>query len=236
MTFLSKPLWRCAAFAGVLAASATTAFADGEGQKWDGLFLGVHAGANNLNTDFTSTAPAAAATTNVDNSKWSLAAGGHIGIQKRFDDFVVGAEISYTGLSGRGKTTKFFGGQNRDFLIRQDGVAAATIRVGIVMDDFLLYAKGGVIGSKINIDMNRSSDGSPQVRSSGWEYGFTLGAGAEYAVSENITVGLEYMFGMLFVDARNNVNTPGIVPINLTGIDVLSHAIMARVSFNLNIF
>jgi len=69
-------------------------------------------------------------------------------------------------------------------------------RVGFAHDDALFYLTGGLaygdITSSIDADLNGTSLFSESESNSGW--GFTVGAGAEFAVNDNLTVKGEYLY------------------------------------------
>ena len=116
--------------------------------------------------------------------------GGQVGYNKQFDRIVLGAEFSGSATWMKdtvqnSTVTGVFGTTNVQALY------AATAKLGYAMDRILVYGKGGPAFAQMNIFANDTFAnihfGDSQLRS-----GFTLGAGLEYAMTNNWLVGLEY--------------------------------------------
>lgn len=86
-------------------------------------------------------------------------------------------------------------------------------RMGYAKDNFLVYGTGGFAYGELSLkqSLNASSDlESASWNSEGdrWKFGWTLGAGMEYAV-DRWTLGLEYLYvdlGTYSWDSKGNVN------------------------------
>jgi len=116
--------------------------------------------------------------------------GGQVGYDKQFDRIVFGAEFSGSATWMKdtvqnSTVTGVFGTTNVHALY------AATAKLGYAMDRILVYGKGGPAFAQMNIFANDTianiQFGDSQLRT-----GFTLGAGLEYAMTDNWLVGLEY--------------------------------------------
>ena len=127
------------------------------------------------------------------NNVDSLMGSGFIGLNYQFDQVVVGAEgdLSYADFDGKSR------GCFRAFNCRANaGNWFGTVRgrVGFAMDRVLVFGTAGLaIGE--GVDFKRS--GAPfnfDKDKSGTRYGYALGAGVDYAVTDNVIVRGEYQF------------------------------------------
>jgi outer membrane immunogenic protein len=109
------------------------------------------------------------------------------GYNVQFDPLVVGieGEIDYSNISDR------FAGVRADL----DWRGSVTGRLGWAVDRFLPYVKGGLAFGDVNFDTGRSD--------SNMLWGWTAGVGAEYAITNNVSVRAEYNYTDLGTDAFN---------------------------------
>lgn len=113
-----------------------------------------------------------------------------------------------------------------------NAIFSATGRVGFSpTQDWLLYAKGGYAGARIHTSGSIADSPGLEFNDTNWHHGWTVGAGFEYRLFRNVSVGAEYdyyRFGErdyfdATVAAPNN-------PVRLrTGAEV--HTAMARMNF-----
>ncbi|PAY06493.1 acetylglucosamine transferase [Bradyrhizobium sp. UFLA03-84] len=123
--------------------------------------------------------------------------GGQIGYNWQANNFVFGVEGTISGLdnSGRVTNTVFGAGRDDQFNWRSNAMATIVGRAGYAIQNNLLYFKGGYAG--VN---NRLSvvDNVPPATGSGsqthWASGWTVGAGWEYGITRNWTIGVEYNY------------------------------------------
>jgi outer membrane immunogenic protein len=80
-----------------------------------------------------------------------------------------------------------------DFLrSKVDGIFTATGRIGYAFNNWLPYIKGGYAGAQLhttNFDVLGDS-----LDHSDWRSGYTIGAGLEYGITPNWTLGGEYAY------------------------------------------
>lgn len=144
---------------------------------WTGLYAGVHAGYG------FGTVTGSAGTRFQDPT--GFLGGGQIGYNLQSGNVVYGLEtdLSYAHIQGKNNTLGIAGSKNTlDYLGTVRG------RVGYAFDRFLPYLTGGFAygGSSISV---------PGVgKSSPVHYGWTLGGGIEYAITNNITAKLEGLY------------------------------------------
>lgn len=153
--------------------------------SWEGFYAGAHVGY----------AFGSVSGTPVDPETISLSpAGFDLGLQGGYNmvflnTYLAGLEISgdYTdlkksGLLSGGVITGNFTDNYRGSLVG---------RLGYIIDDFLLYGLGGGTYHNAKIDYSgASAPASTSLSKIGW----TLGAGAEYAFSQNWTARAEYRY------------------------------------------
>jgi outer membrane immunogenic protein len=112
-------------------------------------------------------------------------------------------------------------------------IVSATGRVGFSpTQDWLVYAKGGYAAAYIHTSASLADLPALEYNDANWHHGWTVGAGFEYRLFRNVSVGAEYSyyrfgdrdyFGAFPVAAPNN-------PVNLrAGAEV--HTAMARMNF-----
>jgi outer membrane immunogenic protein len=90
----------------------------------------------------------------------------------------------------------------------------ATVKAGYAFDDLLVYGKAGYAGGSVN----GGSAYSPAAPAKGvtwtdteWQNGWTVGAGAAYALTKNLRVNADYNFvdlGTAPFGAKDSVGTP----------------------------
>lgn len=102
-------------------------------------------------------------------------------------------------------------------------MATLRARLGYAVDDFIVYATGGIAGSRFEQTDTAGFD------SDGGLFGWTVGAGAEYLVGDIVGVKLEYRYLQFgdFGSLQSGFEDP-------TGaeIDVNMHVIMGGINFH----
>jgi outer membrane immunogenic protein len=195
-------------------AAADAARANG-GHDWSGFYVGGHAGiawSDASATDLTlpgggffSFGPPL----NVFGfDSDGFIGGAQIGYQRQFGYWLLGAEASYS-WAGLSQTIRspFFPASDEERL-EIGPIFMATARLGYAADHWLLYVKGGYAGGDVEF---RAFDRVNNVgySQSSWQHGWTIGGGIEYAISQRVTLGLEYNFIDLGADGGTGLNTGG---------------------------
>ena len=129
---------------------------------WSGLYLGVSAGYGWLNDTDYSFTPP------LRSSGEDVVYGGHVGYLHQFGAFVLGAEGEFTQLD-----INFEG-----FPIDAEKSFALKARGGFAFDRFLLTGHAGATYATTNIGLE--------------DWGWVVGAGVDYAITENIVAGVSY--------------------------------------------
>ncbi len=126
------------------------------------------------------------------------------GYNWQIGQWVLGLEQDYqfTGL----KQTATFAAPSGLFLagdwmaVKTDYLAATRAKVGMTWDRALIYAAGGLETGEFDVTSGyvaRGAGGSPALAftdANKLHFGFNVGAGIDYAVTNNVFVGLEYRY------------------------------------------
>jgi|SRR5579862_2168093 len=167
---------------------------------WSGIYFGGHIGGGLLLDEVTTTTTTfyQSAGTQTKLSPFSVIGGAQAGVNIEFNPVVVGVEGTWTSsaISGSQVTPSLLTaalGTSQESTSAPHWYATATGRVGIAINDLLLYAKGG--GAWMSVDYTQEvvagSVLSAQILTVN-RHGYTVGGGIEYALNENISARLEY--------------------------------------------
>ena len=116
-------------------------------------------------------------------------AGGTLGGNAQFSNFVLGGEIEGA-WSNIGQTAStLFGLFSATDQIQAFG--SATVRAGFALDNVLIYGKGGFAAANNNLKI--SAFGA-SVSDTETHVGYTVGAGIEYGFTPNWSAKVEYLF------------------------------------------
>jgi len=181
---------------------------------WTGFYVGVHAGYGYADNNISTVGNAANTIANVANlarppslsvDNDGFIGGVQAGYNLQFGALVVGveADISLSDMSsGVSYASPFtFGaalaGTRSEFTQEMDYFGTVRARVGFAFDRAMIYATGGLAYGEVSANANFfNSAGFLQFTgsSSEVEVGYTLGAGLEYAFTNNITLKAEYLY------------------------------------------
>jgi outer membrane immunogenic protein len=130
--------------------------------------------------------------------------GGTIGGNAQFGNFVVGGELEGAWADINQSATLLGIATAKDTI---QGFGSATARVGVAVDNLLIYGKGGFAAMSNNIKVNvlglPLSDTQTHV-------GYTVGGGLEYGFTPNWSVKGEYLFA--HYDSKNYFNSGLLAP------------------------
>jgi outer membrane immunogenic protein len=215
---MKKLLFSCAtilAFHGA-AAAADVSEPVASTYDWNGPYVGVHAGY--LWGD-------------VDVSYEAVARGGEIdgfiagalgGFNFQSDNLVFGVEGDFglTDANGSGGVAII-----DSYTYDMNWNAHLRGRVGLAMDRTLLFVAGGLAVAEHELGATYNN----QMTGSGTEthYGFTIGGGAEYAITDNLLLRVEYLYDDY---GRKRYNF-GEDPDDHYDADITAHTVRAAVSF-----
>ena len=154
---------------------------------WSGFYLGLQGGYAWGSAD-TDVRTGGVLFSSIDPDGDGFVGGAHAGYLYQFDSFVIGAEadIEYSGIDGSDRNATIFGDGEINWM------ASLRLRAGYAWDRVLLYATGGL--AYADVDGGGGPIASPRQGYSDDAWGWTLGAGADYAFTDNWSARLEYRY------------------------------------------
>jgi outer membrane immunogenic protein len=156
--------------------------------SWTGFYVGGQLGGAWNSSEFGVASGPPAAPFLTDGG--GVIYGGQAGYNYQFGQFVIGVEGDFAGstMVGNAQCSTVIGTNCRT---SQDWLGSVRARVGAAFDRLLVFGDGGVAFTQYRFSQN-----VPVTQSwgSGGRTGWTLGVGAEYAVSDHVTAGVEYNY------------------------------------------
>jgi outer membrane immunogenic protein len=133
------------------------------------------------------------------------------GYDQQFGSFVLGLAGDIAWADARGSAGysaidpgvpgyPIFEGQETitSFHTELDNLATARVRAGVAADRALFYVTGGLaaghVGNEFQIDLPDLGMGFGPWSADGLLWGYSVGAGVEYALTEDVTAKLEYLY------------------------------------------
>jgi outer membrane immunogenic protein len=149
---------------------------------WTGFYVGVNAGYGFGNYDVKG------AVTNTIGDPDGFIGGAQVGYNYQFGQFVAGLETDLQYSDMKSSRANLIGGTNKGELEYFGTVRA---RFGVAYDRFLPYITGGFAygQNKVTVSglgISTSDDNT--------HFGYTVGAGLEYAFTNNLTAKIEYLY------------------------------------------
>jgi outer membrane immunogenic protein len=210
--------------------------------SWTGFYLGAHAGysfSNNGNTTTVGTPAFVGLGSTLTPSSLNTKSNGFIGGAQAGYNFQAGnlvygieADISYIDRkkTASSRSTALVLGSNLTTTAssKLDYLGTLRGRVGFTpVERMLVFATGGLAFGGVNTTGRVVADAAPTLEWNGSKsnakVGFALGAGAEYALTDNISLKAEYLYynlGKQTTSANGNVNVRSTAALN--GIDYVS--------------
>lgn len=169
------------------------------GFSWSGLYVGGNIGGLWADTAGTVNPTAAAGTATAfplaDMSSNSFMGGGQIGYNVQSGHLVFGVEGEMEAHSWSATRTATTAppaplGSGDNFTATSPWEALLLVRLGYAWDRTLLYGMGGISWTRVTVGTNSVSAGGSFTDSVTFA-GFTTGGGLEYALTTNLSVGVE---------------------------------------------
>lgn len=178
---------------------------------WTGFYVGVQAGYawGTSSTAFTG----AGGVTARDLDSEGFVGGAHIGYNQQLGSFVVGIEADLEGASLDGYVGLRFSDGSVLQVEPDVGLQGSLrARLGVSFDRALIYATGGLAFASFENDYTFTdgiTDAVTRVSFDNTEWGWTLGAGVEYAFTNNLTARVEYRYTQLSGYRNDNSDDAG---------------------------
>lgn len=184
MSMLKKYLFAL----GIVAALTAPAQAQ---SRWTGIYAGGSVGGawTNIDWDYFNLPGQS-----VPRSPSGVIAGAHFGYQQQFGQWVLGAELAYTGgsINQTGPDAPIFA-PAFDANSRFQNVLTIGPRVGWVFNrNWMAFATGGYANADIMTEFYAKGFAGITSRANSRNEGYFIGGGLEYALSKNWIVGVEY--------------------------------------------
>ena len=128
--------------------------------------------------------------------------GGTVGYNYQFNQFVAGLEGDLDYASIDNSKRPFFGATTKSKL---SSIGTIRGRLGFAADRALVYVTGGYAGGQVKASISDTVNNVFQSRSD-FRSGYALGAGIEYAFTNNISAKAEYIYTSL--SSRNYFRFP----------------------------
>lgn len=151
--------------------------------SWTGGYIGLNAGYAGGQNKLTTSADVSAK----DNASGFIG-GVQAGYNWQFDRTIVGIETDFQGSGLKSDAELTIGGITRGAEAKINWFGTTRARLGYTpVDRFMVYATGGVAYGKVKASLGEFSQSDTNV-------GYTVGAGAEYALTNNVTLKTEYLY------------------------------------------
>jgi outer membrane immunogenic protein len=166
----------------------------------------------------------------VNNDATGFIGGGQIGYNQQFGSVVLGVEgtLSSSSLDGDFRSGKKI---PVTYGTEVSTIATLTGRLGFTANQWLVYGKAGWAGAQVDVSGQNAALGD-SFSFDDWRSGWTVGAGIDYKVARNISLGVEYSFIGLG-GAHYHGSTALGLPINIVDHDVQVQSLTARLNFHL---
>jgi outer membrane immunogenic protein len=207
---------------------STTAFAADYAEpapevfSWTGFYIGAWAAYNDVNRTNTLSTPTSTVSIELEDSFSGFSGGALLGFNYQFDSLVVGLEgdIGISDINDT-ETLSIF----QDDIDTTYGIRA---RLGYAVDHTLLFIEGGVAWADYEFSLNSPTGGTSIDLFDKTLFGWQIGGGVEQAVTDNITIRLEYLY--TDYDDKDDEFTTGGTTVT-TEADLDSHTIRLGVNF-----
>ncbi len=228
-----KKFLAAAAVSTSLAGFSGAGWADDSIYDWSGFYAGVHAGYGFGETQATDTAAGGA--WNVAGDTFTadtngFVGGAQMGFNHQLDSLVFGieADAGYLGAGGS-EPTQNSTGVPFDTIVSSDGglYATARLRAGFAFDRALIFATGGLLGADLGSKVDDSLAAQVHTDDTGFQVGWTVGAGLEFAMTDQLSLKAEYLYYDLGTD-----NVVGQPPTAIQDFDIENTGSILRAGLN----
>jgi outer membrane immunogenic protein len=178
---------------------------------WSGFYAGVFGGVTTGDSDFSIVPVGGPSVFDLSTNAGGGVVGVQIGADAQFDQFVLGAvaDIAYT---NHGVDLSFaipaLGGASADISSQLNYLGTLRARAGLlVQDNLLAYVHGGLAYGQTEQSLTFGGVVIPGLGTQD-RWGYTLGAGIEYAINDQISLQTEYAY--THFDSEDIFVAPGV--------------------------
>lgn len=236
---------------GLIAGTTSIALADGYGRSapyapptaynWSGFYIGGSVGGAWENLEWRYLNPVPATLHSFSRTKDLGTYGGHIGAQIQFGAIVLGVEAGGIGTFDRYFTSAVGGSAvgpctsipTESCQARMKEVFTVGPRLGVAWDKWLVYGTGGWATGKVDTQLMLA--GTTFDRTSHDQDGWFAGGGVEYALTQNLIVGIEYQHIDLGTDFHASTLDAGAacppIGVNCRDVSASEDIVRARLSY-----
>ena len=157
---------------------------------WTGISAGIFGSANAVDGNYDASDACACVATDLEMSGIGYGYGVRAGYDYQWDSFVFGAVGDWQFGVGDLATND---DPVQDTYLRMNNLATARARVGWADDNTLLYATGGFAAADMEFG-GAVGPGGVDDSESQWAFGWAVGGGIEHAVTDALSVSLEYLY------------------------------------------
>jgi outer membrane immunogenic protein len=179
--------------------------------NWTGFYIGVHGGIGGGSIDTHFADVDGFAVSDYSDNAFGAFGGAQIGYNWQFSpNWVAGveADIAYSGIESN-FDWNYAGAESYNLTTNIDWFGTLRGRIGYAWDNLLVYGTGGAAYGDVEVSTNYSEPGFSEGSSfSDTRWGWTIGAGVEYGITQNITLKTEYLYvdlGSIHQDAYNAI-------------------------------
>lgn len=174
------------------------------GYNWSGFYVGLFGGISTGDTDLSIDFDDASGSI-FDNSRLfetedrgsGFLGGLQVGYDFQFNSFVLGAVADIAGTdfgSDRDTFDSFNDAGDDETTYELDYLGTVRGRLGYAFDRLLVYAHGGFAYGEVSIETSSDSTGLDEEFETDTKFGYVVGAGVEYAVTDHVSIQTEYSY------------------------------------------
>jgi outer membrane immunogenic protein len=175
---------------------------------WTGVSAGLFISANALEGKYDSSPTCGCVTTDISMSGIGFGAGARFGADYQMGDIVFGAIADWS-LGGELASNDV---DTEQTYLNMKHLGTVRGRVGWALDDTLIYATGGLAMAEMEFGGNVAGVDSSAVK---WTKGLAIGAGVEHALTDEFSIGMEYMY-VNFSKTSHFLTDGAVVPVSGT--------------------
>jgi outer membrane immunogenic protein len=193
---------------------------------WSGIYFGGQVGGVNSRIDWNFRD---AFTDSFEQSHTSFVGGGHVGLQKQWSLFVLGAEASYLWMDQPEASVSGVAPVTASSNVRN--LMLVTGKFGWAWENLLATFRGGWASADIDLRTSTTATGVLLTTSSERENGWTAGGSIEYAIWNHVVLGVQYDYVHFTVSDRLQIPVGGGPVTARAGGEVDLQSLTARLSF-----